>query len=189
MAEAGADEEVVPSGERDAVVSRRVGPRPRRRRAAVVPVLVHRHHVVDPGDVPEHCGGQSARHAQEATDLFIFQCVPNTYGTAKRGGGRTQAGSRDARTESVAGVEVLAVGPVGAAEGPAVAVPDVVGGARVGGEDGAAEAGDGERHGDDGVARACAASSPSHLARFSRLLPCCWGRNSCSWLDGSVAWQ
>ena len=55
VAEPGADEEVVPPGERDAVGAGRVGPRPWRRRAAVVPVLVHGHHVVDPGDVPEHC--------------------------------------------------------------------------------------------------------------------------------------
>ena len=55
VAEPGADEEVVPLGERDAVGAGRVGPRPRRRRAAVVPVLAHGHHVVDPGDVPEHC--------------------------------------------------------------------------------------------------------------------------------------
>ena len=85
VAEAGADEEVVPSGERDAVVSRRVGPRPRRRRAAVVPVLVHRHHVVDPGDVPEHCGRQSMDG-----DVF-FQCQdtarPGIGGRRRLGGG------------------------------------------------------------------------------------------------------
>ena len=93
------------------------------------------------------------------------------------------------RTEGVAGVEVLAVGPAGAAEGPAVAVPDVVGGARVGGEDGAAEAGDGERH---GAASARTASSPGHLARFSRLspalrLPAGVGRNS--WFLLLSEWQ
>jgi hypothetical protein len=182
VAEAGADEEVVPPGERDAVVAGRVGPRPRRRRAAVVPVLVHRHHVVDPGDVPEHCRRQA---------WTFFQCPDTAKRQASRAEERWLARESE-RTESVAGVEVLAVGPAGAAEGPAVAVPDVVGGGRVGGEVGAAAAGDGERHGDDGAARARTASSPSHLARFSRLSPCCWGRNSCTWLDGSlgsVAWQ
>jgi len=66
------------------------------------------------------------------------------------------------RTESVSGAEVLAVGPAGAAEGPAVAVPDVVGGACVGDDEAAAE-GNGERHGADGSPRACTASSLSHL--------------------------
>jgi hypothetical protein len=57
---------------------------------------------------------------------------------------------------------VLAVGPAGAAEGPAVAVPDVVGGGCVGDGDAAAAAaaGNGERHGADGP---CTASSLSHL--------------------------
>lgn len=53
--EAGADEEVVPPGELDAVTAGRVGRRPWRRGAAVVPVLVDGHHVVYPRDVPEHC--------------------------------------------------------------------------------------------------------------------------------------
>ena len=57
---------------------------------------------------------------------------------------------------------MLAVGPAGAAEGPAVAVPDVVGGGCVG-DDVAAAAGNGERRGADGSPRACTASSLSHL--------------------------
>jgi hypothetical protein len=63
VAEAGADEVVVPPGEPDAVAAGRVGPRPRRRRAAVEPVLVDGHHVVDQRHVPEHCG--SRQHAEE----------------------------------------------------------------------------------------------------------------------------
>jgi hypothetical protein len=58
-------------------------------------------------------------------------------------------------------VELLVVGPAGAAEGPAVAAPHVIGGRRVGEN---AAAGYGERHG-DGSPRTCTASSPSHLQR------------------------
>jgi hypothetical protein len=59
---------------------------------------------------------------------------------------------------------VLAVGPAGAAEGPAVAVPDVVGGGCVGDGDAAVAAGNGERHGADGP---CTASSLSHLGTLT----------------------
>jgi hypothetical protein len=61
VAEAGADEVVVPSGEPDSVAAGRVGPRPRRSRAAVEPVLVDGHHVVDQRHVPEHCGSRPKR--------------------------------------------------------------------------------------------------------------------------------
>jgi hypothetical protein len=63
-------------------------------------------------------------------------------------------------TEDVAGVELLPVGPTGAAQGPAIAVPDVVGG-RADAAAGDAAARHGERGGDDGEALSCTASSPS----------------------------
>lgn len=55
VAVAGADEEVVPPGEPDAVGAGGVVPRERRRVAVGVPVFVDGHHVVHPRQVPEHC--------------------------------------------------------------------------------------------------------------------------------------
>jgi hypothetical protein len=81
VAEPGADEEVVPPGERHAVGAGRVGPRPRRRRAAVVPVLVHGHHVVDPGDVPEHCSHTT--HDRKSMAIFSDQQTASMLSNAE----------------------------------------------------------------------------------------------------------
>ena len=112
------------------------------------------------------------------------------------------------RTESVSGAEVLAVGPAGAAEGPAVAVPDVVGGGCVGDDDAAAAGNGGERHGADGSPCACTASSLSHLgisrthssagslhSRGEMPAPASWwwlnglGERQCGTSEMQIGWQ
>ena len=64
------------TGERDAVVAGRVGPQPRRRRAATVPVLVHRHHwFADRGDT---AGGIACTHLHSSLEAYDATCVGGT---------------------------------------------------------------------------------------------------------------